>query len=228
MENIRGSTPLAPQKGPVSRRFGRGVACCLCFCAVLCLFLVCLIISVGIATLMIWLVLHPHSPHFTIESVQVPTLQVIQPPPAGSDKNQTSALVDVDIIFSIEATNPNRKIRIYYEVINVYTLFSGTQIGQTTQVPAFIAGHQNTTFLVAEVKAQNFPVTPSVSTSLLSQIALNAISLQTHVDVKTKVKFGIYKSFSFWVHSHCDIIVTPPTSSHVAGHLQSPSCRMLS
>jgi len=213
--------PLVKDKKPRRVRCGR--SCCVFFCLFLCLLLVIFFLAVGIAALIIWLVLHPHSPQFTLESAQIPTLQVIQP--ATQNQASAAATVNADVILSVQTTNPNRKISIYYEVITVYISISGTQIGKT-QVPAFFAGHQNITLLVAEVKAQSVPVQSSVSTLLQSQISQNHISLQARVDVKAKLKIGRYESFSFWVHTRCTLVVTPP-SGNITGHLQSHSCHMV-
>ncbi|KAG0626025.1 hypothetical protein M758_2G097100 [Ceratodon purpureus] len=207
-------SPLPPPATYTKRhhRSNRGglAGCCCCFFATLCSLLVTLILLLGIAVLVLWLVLRPiHLPKYSLDNVDVRSFSVGQ----GSTLN-------ANIVYNITANNPNRKIGIKYDAINLETSYDGQVFGHSA-IPAFYQGHQNITSLASELNATNFPLRASSATALASQIQSNSVPLFVRADAKVRVKIGSQTSSAFWVRVDCDVVVGVKP-----GQLISKSCRL--
>lgn len=201
-----------------------------CF-AILCFLLVIFVIMLGLAALITWLYLRPlHAPTWTVQNVQVPTLN-LQFNRYGRRLSQTpnrntvllNPLLNADIVFTLQAYNPNKRMKIIYDEISVYTSYANTAFGQD-QIPVFLQGYQNTTTFITELKAQSVPVTTNLGTSLQNDILSDIVPLKLNVDARWRAKIGDYKSLHFWVHSSCEITVTAPNNSQQAGQLLTRNC----
>ncbi len=197
--------------------------------ASLCGLLVIFVLLLGLAALIVWLILRPKSPSWSLRDVQVVTLNV-QFYRSGrrlystgpQDTLLLNPQLNADLYFTIEAENANKKIKLVYDTINVYSSYADYRFGHTN-VPPFLQGYRNTTLLHPELKAQSVPVAVNLGYALQNDIRNNKVLLQIQVDVKARVKIGSYKSFSFWVHTSCDIAVTAPGNG-LPGKLLSAKC----
>lgn len=184
--------------------------------AILCVALVVIIIILGIAILITYLILHPHATRYTIVSAQVQTLSV----------TQGSSIANVDITYGIYVENPNGRVGMDYDKFHVQTTFLGTvALGECT-VPGFFLGHRAKSTFSVQTNSGSAPV--NEATGILIQAGINqqSVPLVVRIDAHLHAKIGSYTSFGIWVHSECDITVSPP-SGNAEGILLSRSCRIV-
>ncbi|CAM6112156.1 unnamed protein product [Calypogeia fissa] len=192
----RGSYYNVKEQGlpaPATYRRGRaGRSCCCCFLLWLCSIFTVLVILLGIAVLVFWLVVHPKAPKFDIQDVHIIGL------------TPSTSPINTNITFELMAQNPNKHMGIYYDEINVDVQANGASIGSGS-IPAFYQGDQNERNITGDLSASNLTLssgTVSVLTSTPSNVPLYA-----EVDVKARVKVGSIKSSTITVKVRCNLSV---------------------
>jgi hypothetical protein len=181
---------------PATYRRGRaGRSCCCCFLLWLCSIFTVLVILLGIAVLVFWLVVHPKAPKFDIQDVHISGL---------SGLTIITSPINTNITFEIMAENPNKHMGIYYDEINVDVQANGANVGSGS-IPAFYQGHQNTRIITGDLSASNLTLssdTVKVLTSTPSDVPLYAT-----VDVKARLKVGSIKTSKIAVKVRCNFSV---------------------
>jgi hypothetical protein len=202
---------------PKRKRGGAGLtACCCCCLTTLCSLLITMILVLGLAALIIWLVLRPiYAPDYSLVDAEINTLSY----------STTTNSLDANFLYTINATNRNAKIGFKYDVINLDTSYSGADFGKSS-IPGFYNGHQNTTTISSSFNVTGFALTPTLGTSFLNDVKNSSIPLQLRVSVKARIKVGLLTTFPFWVHANCDGRVSPPTATG-SGKLLSKSCKIV-
>ncbi|KAE8666516.1 cactin-like isoform X1 [Hibiscus syriacus] len=128
------SHPRPPKK--------RSSCCCRCLCWTLSILLL-LIGIIGIIIGILFLVLRPKLPYYSIDGLEVTQLSL-------SSNSSLSANLHVNFT----ARNPNRRIEIYYEGGSHITVwYTETQLCRGS-IPKFYQGHRNTTVLVLPMSGQ--------------------------------------------------------------------------
>lgn len=184
--------------------------------AILCFALVVIIIILGIAILITYLILHPHATRYTIVSAQVQTLSV----------TQGSSIANVDITYGIYVENPNSRVSMDYDKFSVQTTFQGSvALGECT-VPGFFLGHQDKSTFSVQTNSGSASVNEATGILIQAGIDRQSVPLVVRIDAHLHAKIGSYTSFGIWVHSECDITVSPP-SGNVEGVLLTRSCSIV-
>ncbi|XP_024376769.1 NDR1/HIN1-like protein 10 [Physcomitrium patens] len=138
---------------------GRLAGCCCCLLSIFCTLLFGFLVLAGITILVLWLVLKPiHLPKYSLDNVDFCSFSV------GQNNN-----VNADILYTITANNPKKKIGIKYDNINIESEYDGQVFGHST-APGFYQGHQNVTTITSEVLVNNYALTSTSATTLASQI----------------------------------------------------------
>ncbi|KAL3679872.1 hypothetical protein R1sor_022828 [Riccia sorocarpa] len=201
------------------RRGRTGNPCCRLL-ACLCSLLVAIIIALGIAALVFYLVVHPKAPKYNVQDVRLASFSVS---PASSTDLSAGFLLNAVTTYEVEARNPNGKIGIYYDTINIDVLSEGVSIGAGS-IPPFYQGHRNTTLIVRELRASNVPLKSAVGNALQSAQQSGRIPLYVEVDVRARVKVGSWTSPHFWVRVRCDVAVNPNVGS--GSQVVSKKCKV--
>jgi hypothetical protein len=66
-----------------------------------------------------------------------------------STPQQESGILNSDILLTIQANNPNKKIRIIYKSITTTIFFDGNELGSDV-IPPFYQGHHNITIMTSD------------------------------------------------------------------------------
>jgi hypothetical protein len=110
----------------------------------LCLWLLQVAIVIGSSSVVIWLSLTPKSPIYIITGAYVPTLD---------GRNSTSLDGrNTSTILNLKFSNPNKKMGIFYNNINITLYYSNAVIGSSS-LPGFYQGHKKTTIYEVLVNA---------------------------------------------------------------------------
>lgn len=187
-------------------RKGRGI-CCRCMVWT-CFVLVLLIVLLGIAALIFYLVVRPKAPKYNVQDVRLSSFSVTPTGSLSSGLFQLSATTT----YSVEARNPNKHIGIYYDKINIDVESEGASIGKGS-VASFYQGHKNTTIISGELNSVNLPLASTVGSALQAADKSGNVPLKVYVDVRVRVKVGSLKTPHFWVHVRCNVNVNPSISS---------------
>lgn len=191
-------------------RPGRGGGGCCCLLAWLCSTFAVLVVALGIAVLIFWLVVQPRAPKFDISNVQIDGLS-----------STASSTINTTITFELKARNPNKHMGIYYDNIRVNLETDGDYIGGGN-LPSFYQGHKNTTYISGELKSENVSLDDGAR-NLLGSSSSN-LPLYAKVDVKARVKVGSVKSPKIKVKVRCDLTVD--LSRTTGSQLSTTKCKV--
>jgi len=191
--------------GPPRRRHHLFRRCCLGLCC--CIFFI--IFVLGLTTLITWLVLRrPKATHYNIVSARVQTLAVV-----GDTSNLlTTSQVNAEFVYGLQAVNPNRRVGMEYEKFNVQTTYLGDDIGHTS-IQGFRVGHSKSVTTSVTTLASGVVVNNIVGASLKAAIARQSVNVHVKIDTRARARIGSYKSFWMWLHSDCDLTVSPPSGT---------------
>ncbi|KAF3952245.1 hypothetical protein ACB098_08G110400 [Castanea mollissima] len=155
-----------------------------------------LIILVGLAVLITWLVIKPRRIVYTVEEASIKHYNLT--------KNHLNATFE----FSIAAANPSSKISIYYDSIKAsvkimkYYESSKTTIASEVVDP-FFQPHRNVTTLDLKLVAQNMPLSGSDYKDIGHARTSGKIELKVSLDARVRFKVGMLKSRKRTLHIRC-------------------------
>ncbi|KAG0554924.1 hypothetical protein M758_12G133600 [Ceratodon purpureus] len=188
-------------------------------CIGMCTCILFIIVVLGLATLITWLVLRrPKATHYNIVSASVPTLAVV-----GDTSNLlTTSQVNAEFIYGLQAVNPNSRVGMEYDKFNVQTTYLGVDIGHTS-IQGFRVGHSSSVTVTVTTLASGVVVNNIVGGGLKAQINRESVNVRVKIDTRARAHIGSYTSFWMWLHSECDLTVTPPSGSS-PGTLITTNC----
>ncbi|XP_039052471.1 uncharacterized protein At1g08160-like [Hibiscus syriacus] len=163
--------PQATQQQP-RRRFSlvRCVATCL----------IALVVLVGLAVLITWLVINPKKLGYTLESGAVHNFNLTN--------NHLNATFD----FVLRAQNPNERLSVYYDHIESTVIYEDQTIAFNTVDP-FFQPHRNISRVKSKLVALNLAMSPSTSKDLMVEKTSREIQVDVHFKTRIQVKVGIWK-----------------------------------
>lgn len=191
-----------------------------------CSILAFLIFAIGFSALVLWLVYRPKIPKYSVQDVHVSQLNVTSKYVNTTDSQAQPTyqpVLNTNITYTILAQNPNHKIGIDYNQVNIYATYEGTMFGQCT-LPGWYQDVDNTTLVYADISATNAPLTTSEGSALQSDMKNNNIPLHARIDIRAAIKVGSWKTPAVWIHVDCDFQVSPPTAPGGA-KLLNKSCK---
>ncbi|KAK6927745.1 Late embryogenesis abundant protein, LEA_2 subgroup [Dillenia turbinata] len=203
---FRRTIPLAYSRPPKKRS-----CCCKCLCWSFCLLFL-LILIIAIVGVILYLVFQPKLPKYSIDGIQITSFNL---------GNDDSLYAEFNV--NITATNPNKKIGIYYEsgsLIDAW--YEGTKLCNGS-FPKFYQGHQNTTELEIPMTGQTQNAT-ALLTSLQAQEQTGSIPLQLKVKVPVRVKLGSLKLMKVKFRVKCNLVVDSLSDSSQI-NISSSSCK---
>ncbi|KAF7823324.1 late embryogenesis abundant protein [Senna tora] len=135
-----------------------------------------LIVLVGIAVLIIWLVLKPKRLEYTLEDASIHNFNL-------TDANHLYANFD----FTIRAYNPNTRVSIYYDSVEMSVVYEDQTLA-TSAVSPFFQGHRNVTRLHPRLAAQTVALYGPVKKDLGLERASGDIELDLWVKARIRFK----------------------------------------
>lgn len=139
-----------------------------------------LIVLVGLAVLITWLIIKPKPFDYSVEDGSVHNFNLIN--------NHLNATFD----FVFRSHNPNRKISIYYDSIEVSVVYEDQTLAFNTIEP-FYQPHRNVTRLGVTLVAQNVALSGHSSMDLWHEKASRKLGLEVHVKARIRFKVGSTK-----------------------------------
>ncbi|KAJ9178036.1 hypothetical protein P3X46_009954 [Hevea brasiliensis] len=162
-----------------------------------------LIVLVGLAVLITWLVIKPKQLVYTIENGTVSNFKL--------NYNHLNASFD----FGIRVRNPNRRISVYYDSIDVSLSYDDQTIAFNTLEP-FHQPMGNVTQLKAKIEARDVALSNGLSRDLRLDKASGKVQLDVRIQARTRFKVGIWKSKHKTLRILCPSVVVHFTSAKIA------------
>lgn len=140
-----------------------------------------LIVLLGLAVLIIWLAVKPKGLIYVVEDGSIHGFRL--------SNNHLNATFD----FVMRAYNPNKKVSIYYDSMEVSVAYDDQNLASNGVQP-FYQGHRNATRLDVKLVAQSLVLSGSVSKDLQLEKSSGKVELEVKVKARIRFKVGIWKS----------------------------------
>ncbi|XP_027351555.1 uncharacterized protein At1g08160-like [Abrus precatorius] len=141
-----------------------------------------LIILVGIAVLIIWLVLKPKRLEYSVENAAIHNFNL-------TDTNHLYANFDL----TIRSYNPNSKVSLYYDSMEVSVRYEDQTLA-TNAVQPFFQSHKNVTRLRVGLTAQTVALYDSAPKDLRVERSGGDVDFDVKVRARIRFKVGAWKS----------------------------------
>ncbi|KAK4396599.1 NDR1/HIN1-like protein 1 [Sesamum angolense] len=145
-----------------------------------------------LALLITWAILQPKKPRFTLQEATFFTLNV-----------SATNLVSAAIQLTVKAHNPNSRVGIYYDKVDVYSTYRNQQITNYTGIPPFYQGHKDDNIWSPFIYGNNAPVAPYNGLALSQDQWNGDVRLIIKIDGRVKWKVGSFVSRQYHIHIAC-------------------------
>ncbi|KAJ7981221.1 Late embryogenesis abundant protein [Quillaja saponaria] len=159
------------------------------------------IILVLIAIFLIWVILKPTKPRFILQdaTVYVFNLSSTQPSITSPIPNTLSTTIQA----TVSSRNPNDKVGIYYQKLDIYATYRSQQITYPTSLPSSYQGHKEITVWSPNLYGNAVPVSPYVLNSLLQDQNAGAVLVNIKINGRVKWKVGTWTSGKYHIFVNC-------------------------
>ena len=179
-----------------NRRKNHRSCCCRCLCWLIGLFVI-LIILLGIAAGIIYLVFRPEAPDYTVNRIAV----------KGMNLTSGSASISPEFDVAVRANNPNNKIGIYYEKDSSVEIYYKDVKLCDGVLPAFFQPSNNVTVFETALKGSGIELRSSDFQALVDAQKKGEVPLQLKLKAPVKIKVGSVKTWMITVKVDCDVTV---------------------
>ncbi|CAN6439086.1 unnamed protein product [Victoria cruziana] len=211
--------PTDPQQPPYAyHSHGRGRRSCgfCCIMGTLLKLIIAIVVVLGIAALVVWLVLRPTAINFYVEEASLTRFNLT---------NATTLHYDLKLNVSIR--NDNKKIGIDYDKLEATPYYAGERFGWD-QLPGFYQGHRNTTVLQIAFKGQALILPGDFVASVFDdQKARGFYYLDVKIKPKMRFKIGHLKTTEYSPKVWCYLqlaLDSKNSSSSAAGGFTRTEC----
>lgn len=162
------------------------------------------LIFFGIATLILYLAIKPRNPTFDIPSASLNVVYFDSP-----------QYFNGDFILLANFSNPNRRIDVRFESLDIELFFSGRLISSQSMKP-FSQRPKETRLQAVNFLSSLVFLPQDVGVKLQRQVESNGVNYNVRGTFKVRFNMGLIH-LSYWLHSICQIEMTgPPTGVLVA------------
>ncbi|XP_009606939.1 NDR1/HIN1-like protein 12 [Nicotiana tomentosiformis] len=154
------------------------------------------IILILFIILLIWLILRPTKPHFILQDATVYAFNV-----------STPSFLTTNIQITVASRNPNAKIGIYYDKLDVYATYRGQQITLPTLLPPTYQGHKDVAIWSPFVYGNSVPVAPYLGNALSQDQMVGTVLLNIKIDGRVRWKVGSFISGRYHLYVNCPAYV---------------------
>ncbi|XP_062112505.1 NDR1/HIN1-like protein 1 [Humulus lupulus] len=146
--------------------------------------------------LIIWAILQPSKPRFILQDVTVYAFNTSVPNFLTSNFQVT-----------ISSRNPNDKIGVYYDRLDVFAVYHDQQITYRTRIPPTYQGHKDVNVWSPFVYGNLVPVAPFNSMALTQDQATGAVMIMFKIDGRVRWKVGTFISGRYHFYVKCSAYI---------------------
>lgn len=155
------------------------------------------IITILVVIFLVWIVLQPHKPRVILQDTTIYGLNL-------SDPNFLSSNMQV----TISTKNPNDKIGIYYEKLDIYASYHNQQITLATELPPTYQGHNDVSVWSPFLYGDAVPVSPYLAVSINQDVNAGVLLFNIKINGKLKWKVGSWLSGRYRIFVNCPAYIT--------------------
>ncbi|KAI4308296.1 hypothetical protein L6164_031385 [Bauhinia variegata] len=181
-----------------TRRKQRRSGCCCCLCWLLGLIFV-LIVLLGIAAGVLYLVFRPEAPDYTVNRIAVKGINITSA--------SLSAAISPEFDVAVRANNPNDKIGIYYEKDSSVEIYYNVVRLCKGALPAFYQPSNNVTVFETALKGSGIELSSTDIKALVNAQNQGKVTLNLKIRAPVKIKVGSVKTWKITVKVDCDVTV---------------------
>ncbi|GMY25362.1 Protein YLS9 [Fagus crenata] len=185
---------------------GRGCGCCGCLLCFLLKFIISLVVIVGLAILIFWLIFRPNKVNFYVNEASLTQFNF-------TENNN----LQYNLALNITVRNPNKKIGIYYDKIEARAYYEDQRFDTKLLTP-FYQGHKTTSELNPVFQGQKVVL---LGTDELSEFNTEKSAGVYNIDVKLylriRFKVGKLKTWKMKPKIECDLKVPFGSNGNSAG-----------
>ncbi|KAI9110677.1 hypothetical protein K1719_018115 [Acacia pycnantha] len=164
--------------------------------------------------LLFWFILRPSKPQFSLKELDIYQLNL-----SGPYLNSTIQL-------TLLSKNPNQKVGIYYDEVQVYATYKSQQITMDSSIPPFYQSEQESNLLSASLVGNGLSVSPSLAYELArDRLDSRLLVFNVKVNGKLRWKVGTWVSGRSRFNVNCVSFVGfgPPSSGPLTSN-QGAQC----
>ncbi|XP_018859037.1 NDR1/HIN1-like protein 1 [Juglans regia] len=150
-----------------------------------------------VTVLIVWAILQPSKPRFVLQDATVYAFNVSSPP------NFLTSTFQV----TLYSRNPNDKIGVYYDKLDVYASYRNQQITLRSQIPPTYQGHKEVNIWSPFIYGTSVPVAPYNALSLSQDQANGAVLLNIKIDGRVRWKVGTFISGRYHFYVSCPAFI---------------------
>ncbi|KAL8210216.1 hypothetical protein R6Q57_006948 [Mikania cordata] len=157
-----------------------------------------IIIIILFTILLIYLILHPSKPNFTLQDLTLYAFNI----------TTTTATLTSIFQVTISSENPNSRIAILYDKFDVYATYRNQQITLPTMVPPTYQGHKDVTIWSPYLYGTEVPVAPFLVVSLAEDETAGMVLVNVRATGRVRWKVGTFVSGGYRLNVNCPAYVT--------------------
>ncbi|XP_066358702.1 NDR1/HIN1-like protein 1 [Miscanthus floridulus] len=165
-------------------------------CRRLLVILLVLALLVAIIALIIYLVLRPTHPRFFLQDASLRQLDL--------SNGTSSSVLSTALQVTVASRNPNDKVGVYYDRLDVYASYKYQQITVAASLPAVYQGHGDVDVWSPVLSGPDVPFAPYLADALRQDCQAGYLILQVKIDGRVRWKVGS------WISGHYHLFVTCP------------------
>ncbi|XP_061337349.1 NDR1/HIN1-like protein 1 [Gastrolobium bilobum] len=150
-----------------------------------------------------WIILRPTKPRFMLQDATVYAFNLSSTTTEPSPFAPTPNTLTITMQVTLSAHNPNDRIGIYYQKLDVYVSYRSQQISLATAVPDTYQGHKDFTVWSPFLYGNSVPVSPYVLSSLQQDQNAGVVMVNVKINGRVKWKVGTWVSGRYHVYVNC-------------------------
>ncbi|KAI4364044.1 hypothetical protein MLD38_020187 [Melastoma candidum] len=191
---------------------GPGSCICCCFeCLGCCVFqlilqvILTVLFVLGLIAFLFWLIFRPNLVKFHVTSAELARFNV-----------SSNNVLDYDLNLNVTVRNPNRRIGIYYDSIEVRTFYEGQRF-DSQYLPPFYQGHKNTTYISGAFQGQQALVLDGGALKAYETDRADGVyGIDANVYLRVRFKLWWFKTLKFKPRVKCGLKVPLSTAAGAA------------
>lgn len=171
-----------------------------------------LALIVGVIALIIYLVVRPTHPRFYLQDASLQQLDLSN----ATTSSASSSLLSTTLQVTLASRNPNDRVGVYYDRLDVYASYKYQQVTVAAALPPVYQGHGDVDVWSPVLSGPGVPFAPYLADALRQDCQAGYLVLQVKVDGRVRWKVGS------WISGHYHLFVTCPAFLVTAGGNGAP------
>ncbi|KAL5709196.1 hypothetical protein ACHQM5_019911 [Ranunculus cassubicifolius] len=156
------------------------------------------IILILFTILIIWLILRPTKPRFTLQDATVYNFNV----------STGTFLLTSYFQVTVTTRNPNDRIGIYYDKLDIFASYHGQQITLANSISKTYQGHNDINVWSPFLSGTAVPLAPFLAVNLAQDQSTGNILVNIRIDGRVRWKVGTWTSGRYHLFVNCPAYLT--------------------